>query len=42
MNEVVEQFKSSKNGLIRKTVDLLHKYHQNVMMKNDTAGYDSD
>ncbi len=42
MSEVVEQFKTSHNMMIRRTVELLERYHQNVMMKIDAAGYDSD
>lgn len=42
MTEVIEQFKHSKDQLIRKTVELLEKYYENVMSKSDPAGYDSD
>lgn len=42
MAEVIEQFKHTHNSLIRNLVELLDKYYQDVVIKNDTLGYESE
>ena len=42
MGEVVEQFSLSHNGTIKNIVELLKRYHDNVLAKITLQGYDSD
>ena len=42
MGEVVEQFSLSHNSTIKSIVDMLKKYHDNVLAKISLQGYDSD
>jgi len=42
LGEVVEQFSLSHNSTIKNIVDMLKKYHDNVLAKVSLQGYDSD